>query len=90
MRRVETEITHDEASDTFYLACPHCKLLCQIPRSEIRCTIFRHGNFKDNMEFVPPHAPKDICDFWVSNDLIYGCGKPFKFDGKSVYLCGYI
>ena len=83
-------ITHDKESDTFYFECPHCRMVCQVPRSEIRCTIFRHANFKKDMSFVPPHASKKECDRWITEDLIYGCGKPFKFTGTKLEICGYI
>jgi len=83
-------VIHDKQSDTFYFECPHCKMLCQVPRSEIRCTIFRHAVFKKDMKFVPPHASKKECQRWVKEDLIYGCAKPFKFDGNKVEICDYI
>ena len=83
-------VTYDKAQDTFYFNCPHCNVLCQVPRSEIRCKIFRHANFKDGMRFVPPHASKEVCDKWVQDDLIWGCSKPFMFDGVTVEKCGYI
>lgn len=87
---MDPEITHDSESDIFYFNCPHCGLLVQVPRSEIRCTIFRHANFKKDMSFVPPHASKIDCDSWIEKDLVYGCAKPFKFTGKRVEICGYI
>jgi hypothetical protein len=33
-----------------------------------------NGNGKQ----INPHAPKDLCDFYVKKDLILGCGKPFQ------------
>jgi hypothetical protein len=54
-----TEIIHDKDSNIYYFNCPHCELLIQVPKEEIRCTIFRHANFKKDMAFVPPHASKD-------------------------------
>ena len=86
----KNEIYHDKESNIYYFLCPHCNLLVQVPSNEIRCTIFRHGNFKNGMKFVPPHAPKVECDRWIKEDLIYGCGKPFIFNGKTVRECGYI
>ena len=74
----------------FYFNCPHCKMLCQVPRSEIRCTIFRHAVFKKGMKFVPPHASKTDCEKWLSDGTVFGCAKPFKFDGKKVVKCDYI
>ena len=86
----EKTITHNKEENAFYFECPHCNLLIQVPQNEIRCTIFRHANYKTDMAFVPPHAPKSQCDFWVANGLVWGCGKPFKFDGQKVVKCDYI
>ena len=83
-------VIHDKESDIFYFACPHCELLCQVPRTEIRCTIFRHAVFKKDMTFVPPHAPKEECEMWLKKNLVWGCTKPFKFDGRTVEKCSYI
>ena len=84
------EIIYNKDTDIFYFECPHCHSLCEVPRNEIRCTIFRHANFKKDLSFVPPHASKEECQRWLDNDLVYGCTKPFKFDGKKVEICGYI
>ena len=83
-------VSHDSDTDTFYVRCPHCGLLCQIPRSEIKCTIFRHAVFKATMEFVDPHASKERCDKWVHDGVVWGCGRPFIFDGTKVEPCGYV
>ena len=83
-------VYHDIEADIFYFECPHCMLLCQVPRSEIRCTIFRHAVFKRDSRFVDPHASKETCNEWLKNDLVYGCTKPFKFDGNTVEKCDYI
>lgn len=83
-------VVHDKENDIFYFKCPHCLLFCQVPRSEIRCTIFRHAVFKKDMKFVPPHAKKSECEMWLKNGLVYGCAKPFKFDGEKVEICDYI
>ena len=73
--------------------CPHC-------RHQIFCKVFRHAQFKSvpkgkgaaplSSSYVNPHAPKAECDRWVRDGLIHGCGKPFKFDGETVEVCGYI
>lgn len=84
------QVIHDKESDIFYFACPHCSLMCQVPRSEIRCTIFRHAVWKKDFRFVDPHASKKECDRWVGERLVWGCGKPFRFNGKTVEICGYI
>ena len=83
-------IMHDKEKDTFYFPCPHCGLMCQVERSAIACKIFRHAVFKRSMEHVPPHSSKDDCERWRSHGLVYGCTKPFKFDGEHVEKCDYI
>lgn len=45
---------------------------------------------KKNYEFVPPHATKEECERWINQGLVYGCAKPFKFDGKYVKIIDYI
>lgn len=85
-----SEITHDKENDIFYFECPHCSMLCEVPRSEIRCTIFRHAVYKNNMKFVNPHASLKECEMWLKKNEVWGCTKPFKFDGKKVVICGYI
>jgi hypothetical protein len=88
----ENNIIFDKEDDIFYFECPHedCKMMIQVPRNEIRCTIFRHAVFKNEMKFVPPHASKEECERWLRENLVFGCAKPFKFDGNKVEICGYI
>ena len=86
----KNKIFHDKEDDIFYFLCPHCGLMIQVPRNEIRCTIFRHANFKKDMSFVPPHASQQECERWLNENLVYGCAKPFKFNGNIVEKCGYI
>ena len=83
-------IIYDKDNDIYYFPCPHCTLLCQVKRSEISCNIFRHAVFKQSMKHVPPHSSKEDCERWWSQGLVYGCAKPFKFDGKQVKTCDYI
>jgi hypothetical protein len=50
--------------------------------------------YKANGEQLPPHFPRAECDRVVAEDLIYGCGKPFRIetvDGQQVaVVCDYI
>lgn len=63
-------------SDNLMVQCPHCNDYVLI--LEINCAIFRHGILKQNEKQIDPHSPKELCDYYVANNLIYGCGKPFK------------
>lgn len=72
--------------------CPHCNNLILI--EELNCKIFRHGVIKETSKQINPHASKLECDYYIINNLIYGCGKPFKIiDNKNNYIveiCDYI
>lgn len=74
------------------LKCPHCDEYIIIEK--LNCGIFRHGQLIKNGQQIDPHAPKNICDYYKSNNLIYGCGKPFRIllrDNKFVVeICEYI
>lgn len=68
--------------------CPHCGGEVQI--LSINCGIFRHAIFKENGKQLDPHAPKELCDRVVEENLVYGCAKPFRIvDGKAE-KCDYI
>ena len=85
-----SEIYFNKEDNYYYFNCPHCNVMCQVHKTDIRCTIFRHAVYKENLNFVNPHASKEKCEEWVKKKLVYGCGKPFIFDGNQVKICGYI
>jgi len=74
------------------IECPHCNQSVLI--EQLNCRIFRHGILKHNGTQINPHSPKDSCDHYVKNDMIYGCGKPFIIKGNApnliVEICDYI
>jgi hypothetical protein len=61
-----------------FVTCPHCNCLVYV--EQVNCKIFRHGTFKHNYEPIPPHSPKSVCDKWIEEDAIWGCGKPFRIE----------
>ena len=73
------------------LQCPHCNEYLIIEK--LNCGIFRHGVLKNGRQ-IEPHTPKQICDHYIANQLIYGCGKPFRIifkDNKfEIVICDYI
>ena len=85
-----SKIIFDKESNIYYFNCPHCDMLCQVHKSDIRCTIFRHAIYKKNLQNVNPHASKEECEKMLLNNEVYGCAKPFKFTGTNVEVCGYI
>ena len=73
--------------------CPHCEMYIEV--IELNCKIFRCGIYKDSMKQIDPHMQKLLCEQLSTNDLIYGCGKPFRVDlnSKNEYIstaCDYI
>ncbi len=76
--------------DYYICHCPHCNSIIQIYKKDINCQIFRCGIFKNTHQPINPHLSKTECDKLYEKDLIYGCGKPFKFDGKTIEICEYI
>jgi hypothetical protein len=78
--------------DVFYLfTCPHCNGYIIVHRHELNCRIFRHGVYKDIIEPIPPHTSKVECDRLIAENLIEGCGKPFRInDSMEAVKCDYI
>jgi hypothetical protein len=82
-----------EKNINIIVICPHCN--DQILIEQLNCMIFRHGTFKSNNNQINPHASKSDCDDYINNNLIYGCGKPFKIlknekNEFSAVICEYI
>jgi len=75
------------------ILCPHCNEMIFI--EQINCGIFRHGILISNGEQIDPHSSKELCDFYIQNKKIIGCGKPFQIILKEnneydIIICGYI
>lgn len=81
-----------EEKQEHVLICPHCKDYILI--NKINCAIFRHGILKNNGKQIDPHSPKELCEYYINNNLIYGCGKPFRIVNNNGTLetevCDYI
>lgn len=81
-----------EKKEELIVVCPHCNIPVII--LELNCKIFRHAILKTTNQQIDPHANKEICDNYVKNNQIYGCGKPFKIIQKDEDLipeiCDYI
>lgn len=75
--------------------CPHCHEPILLYQHEINCKIYRHAVLKKTLKQIDPHSSKEQCDYYINNDLIYGCGKPFKIeftedDDITLMICEYI
>jgi hypothetical protein len=66
----------DKLQKNFVVECPHCKDPVLI--EQLNCCIFRHGSFKNTGKQMEPHTEKELCDLYVKQDIIFGCGKPFQ------------
>jgi hypothetical protein len=75
-----------------FVTCPHCDTYIEV--LELNCQIFRCGILKSNLQQINPHLHKEECDRLANNNLIYGCGKPFRVDiinNKFVSsICDYV
>jgi len=81
-----------EKNINIIVSCPHCN--SQILIEQLNCKIFRHGIFKSNNTQINPHSSKKDCDYYINNDLIYGCGRPFRIveinNELETEICEYI
>jgi len=68
---MEIELIND-----IVVVCPYCEKPILIEK--LNCCIFRHGILKQNGKQINPHASKELCDYYVTKALIFGCGKPFQ------------
>lgn len=75
-----------------FVTCPHCNAMIEV--LQINCGIFRHGVYKSSNRQINPHETKEVCDKLFVNELIYGCGKPFRLlmenNEYSTVTCDYI
>jgi hypothetical protein len=78
--------------DVFYFfTCPHCNGYIMVHNTELNCRIFRHGVYRDTGAPIPPHTPKEECDRLIMENLVEGCGKPFRVtDSMEAVVCDYI
>lgn len=90
-------VSHIKEEHIYVLSCPHCNGTITINENEVNCQIFRHAILKVNGNQINPHAPKEECDYLSQNNLIYGCGRPFRLfkgelgsDWSYVDVCDYI
>ena len=90
------QVEYIQEDNSYIFECPHCNILIQVLKQDVNCKIFRHGVFKNTRQHVDPHLSKELCDRLKSQDLVYGCCKPFKLiiDANSVVKyaqeCAYI
>lgn len=81
----------NDKCDYIIVKCPHCNQSIQIFKKKLNCRIFRHGVYKKNGNQISPHTAKSVCDKLTLNDLIYGCGKPFRINvDNMIEICEYI
>ena len=64
--------------ENILVKCPHCSNLIIINKKDFNCEIFRDGVYKKDNKQIDPHLNKDECDRLFKENLINGCGKPFK------------
>ena len=66
--------------------CPHCGGMIEIEL--INCGIFRHAIFKNGTQ-INQHADKQTCEKYLKDNLIFGCGGPFKILNEKIQKCDF-
>lgn len=92
---IKSTLNIKQDQEYIIVTCPHCGDLIQIYKKELNCRIFRHGVYKKNNQQIPPHLDKLKCDRLASQQLIHGCGKPFRIirdsnGQENIQICDYI
>ena len=67
--------------------CPHCNSYLIIEK--LNCGIFRDACFL-NGEPIDPHSSREQIEIYQKNNMIVGCGNPFRIVEGIVEKCGYI
>lgn len=75
-------------SDIAIVFCPHCGGAVEI--IELSCGIFRHGVMIATSLQMDAHASEEICNNLIEQNLIYGCGKPFRIESNVAIVCDYL
>ena len=74
------------------IICPHC--FDPIIIDELNCCIFRHGTLIESGKQIDPHSSIELCNYYINEKKIYGCGKPFRIvvenNEYKVEICDYI
>ena len=74
------------------ITCPNCEEFIIIEK--LNCCIFRHAVYKKTNKQIGPHTSQEKCEQLIKDNLIFGCGKPFKIivDGDKITteICDYI
>ena len=87
-----TQNIEDSKIINIIVKCPHCEHYMEI--EQLNCKIFRHGILRSNGKQIGPHSPKELCDYYIKNNKIYGCGKPFRIEKNGdeyiTLICDYI
>lgn len=86
---VKTNIERDEVGN-YLFSCPNCGGMTTVAPNQLNCQIFRHATHIETGIPINPHMPKAQCDALREAGKIRGCARPFKFDGQSITLCGYV
>jgi hypothetical protein len=89
----ENKDIKEENKDThIIIICPHCNEFILI--EQLNCAIFRHGVLIKSGKQINPHASKELCDYYIKHNKIYGCGKPYQIiiedNQYKAIICDYI
>lgn len=77
---------------SYYLNCPWCNQMVQLPKSQTKCCIYRHGVYKKTGRQIGSHAKEEWVKKLLENNKIYGCGMPFQLNKETgkIEKCDWI
>jgi hypothetical protein len=67
--------------------CPNCYQRIHV--ESIQSGLFRCGVMKSTMVQIDPHLSEEECERLVSEDLIHGCGRPFRYEEGCLLFCDF-
>jgi len=79
-------------NEEIYIECPHCQNYFTICRSDLFNNMFlRHGILKSSNKFINPYMSNILCERYILNKKITGCGKHLKiyYDIESNIFSAY-
>jgi hypothetical protein len=79
-----------DCGDWYLFSCPHCGISIKVLKKDLKCKIFRCGQYISSGKPIRPHMSEKQCKQLKEQNKIYGCGKPFRFKGDHIEVCGYV
>lgn len=72
-------MTNFQDNENIFFDCPHCEENFTLKQTDLfNNIIYRHGILKSTGKWINPYMSNLLCDRYLINKKISGCGKHFK------------